>query len=207
MGYPHKLDKANAVQGCIGLDKKDANDYRLCAGGQGRLRIETITIGGQFLQLTHIAEVIREQWRKIGIEWVVQEMERRRGVERAAAKEQRLWAWNNDDSEHLFTFPQHVLPYEFGDLATSMTHSAQWFQSAGAQVQEPPPCARPYPCLLPISYHRNSPAGAARRASAICACSQPAEPEQDSGAISTSRPVSPRSRANRRWLMGHPPLC
>jgi len=37
----HMLDKANAIQGCIGLDRKDANDYRLCAGGQGRLRIET----------------------------------------------------------------------------------------------------------------------------------------------------------------------
>lgn len=57
----HKLDKANAIQGCIGLDKKDANDYRLCAGGQGRLRIETITIGGQFLQFMRIAEIIWEQ--------------------------------------------------------------------------------------------------------------------------------------------------
>jgi hypothetical protein len=28
--------------------------------------LEIITIGGQFLQFTHIAEIIREAWRKIG---------------------------------------------------------------------------------------------------------------------------------------------
>jgi hypothetical protein len=60
------LDKANAIQDRIGLDKKDADDYRLCAGGKGRLRLEIITIGGQFRQFTHIAEIIREPWRKIG---------------------------------------------------------------------------------------------------------------------------------------------
>jgi hypothetical protein len=42
----HKLDKANAMQDCIGLDKKGAEDYRLRAGGKGQLRLKIITIGG-----------------------------------------------------------------------------------------------------------------------------------------------------------------
>jgi ABC-type transport system substrate-binding protein len=62
----HKLDKANAIQDRIGLDQKDADDYRLRAGGKGQLRLEIFTIGGQFRQFTHIAEIIREPWRKIG---------------------------------------------------------------------------------------------------------------------------------------------
>jgi hypothetical protein len=59
------LDKANAHDR-IGLDKKDADNYRLRAGGKDRLRLEIITIGDQFRQFMHIAEIIREQWRKIG---------------------------------------------------------------------------------------------------------------------------------------------
>jgi len=39
------------------------------------------------------------------MEWVVQQMERRLAIKGAAAKEQRLRAWNNDGSMHLFTFP------------------------------------------------------------------------------------------------------
>ena len=59
------LDKANALPDRIGLDKKDADDYRLRADGKGQLRLEIITIVDQFLQFTHIAEIIRELWRRI----------------------------------------------------------------------------------------------------------------------------------------------
>jgi peptide/nickel transport system substrate-binding protein len=86
--------------------------------------------------------MIREQWKKIGIELVVQEVERSLSIRRAAANEQQLSAWNNDGSEHLFTFPRHVFPYEVADLATSGPLYAKWFQSAGAQGKEPPPRMR-----------------------------------------------------------------
>ena len=38
------------------------------------------------------------------MEWVVQQMERRLAIKGAAAKEQRLRAWNNDGSMHLLEF-------------------------------------------------------------------------------------------------------
>jgi hypothetical protein len=60
------LDKANAIQDRYGLDKNDADDYCLRPGGKGRLWLEIISIGGQFRQFMHIAEIIREAWRKIG---------------------------------------------------------------------------------------------------------------------------------------------
>jgi peptide/nickel transport system substrate-binding protein len=122
----------------IGLDKKDAEGYRLRSDGKGRLRLEITTLGGQFLQFTQIAEVIREQWKKLGIDLVVQEVERSLAIKRADANEQQLSAWNNDGSEHLFTFPGHVFPYAMGGLSAHGPLYARWFQSAGAQGKEPP---------------------------------------------------------------------
>ena len=111
------VKKANDMLDKIGLDKKDAEGYRLRTDGKGRLRPEITTLGGQFLQFTQIAEMIREQWKKIGIDLVVQEVERSLAIKRGAANEQQLSAWNNDGSEHLFTFPVHVFPYSVDNLS------------------------------------------------------------------------------------------
>ncbi len=132
------VKKANEMLDKIGLAKKDAEGYRLRTDGKGRLRIEIMTLGGQFLQFTQIAEMIREQWKKIGIDLTVQEVERSLALKRTAANEQQLGAWNNDGSEHLFTFPLHVFPFEIAAVASSGPLYARWFQSAGTQGKEPP---------------------------------------------------------------------
>jgi ABC-type transport system substrate-binding protein len=132
------IKKANEMLDKVGLAKKDAEGYRLRADGKGRLRIEIMTLGGQFLQFTQIAEMIREQWKKIGIDLTVQEVERSLALKRTAANEQQLGAWNNDGSEHLFTFPLHVFPFEIAAVASSGPLYARWFQSAGTQGKEPP---------------------------------------------------------------------
>jgi peptide/nickel transport system substrate-binding protein len=136
------VKKANDMLDKIGLDKKDGEGYRLRTDGKGRLRIEITTLGGQFLQFTQISEMIREQWKKIGIDLVVQEVERSLAIKRGAANEQQLSAWNNDGSEHLFTFPTHVFPYTVDSLSASGPLYAKWFNSAGTQGKEPPPRLR-----------------------------------------------------------------
>src|SRR5512132_3208572 len=133
------IKKANEMLDRIGLARKDAEGFRLRADGKGRLRLEIMTLGGQFLQFTQIAEMIREQWKKIGIDLTVQEVERSLALKRTAANEQQLAAWNNDGSEHLFTFPQHVFPFELAAVASSGPLYAKWFHSAGAQGKEPEP--------------------------------------------------------------------
>ena len=133
------IKKANEMLDKIGLGKKDAQGYRLRADGKGRLRIEIMTLGGQFVQYTQIAEMIREQWKKIGIDLQVQEVERSLALKRTAANEQQLGAWNNDGSEHLFTFPLHVFPFELAAVASSGPLYVKWFHSAGAQGKEPEP--------------------------------------------------------------------
>src|SRR2546429_6906055 len=87
------VKKANEMLDKIGLGKKDAEGFRLRSDGKGRLRIEIMTLGGQFVQFTQIAEMIREQWTRIGINLVVQEAERSLGPRRPAANEQQLGAW------------------------------------------------------------------------------------------------------------------
>jgi peptide/nickel transport system substrate-binding protein len=138
----HDPKKANEMLDKLGMDKKDSEGYRLRSDGKGRLRIEITTLGGQFLQFTQISEMIREHWRKIGIDLTVQEIERSLAIKRADANEQQLVAWNNDGSEHLFTFPGHVFPFALQSLATSGPLYAKWFQSGGTQGKEPPPRLR-----------------------------------------------------------------
>jgi len=132
------VKKANEMLDKVGLSKKDGEGYRLRTDGKGRLRIEIMTLGGQFLQFTQIAEMIREQWKRIGIDLTVQEVERSLALKRTAANEQQLGAWNNDGSEHLFTFPLHVFPWEVAAVSTSGPLYARWFHSAGTQGKEPP---------------------------------------------------------------------
>ena len=54
--------RANQMLDALGLTRKDSQGYRLRTDGKGRLRLEMTTVGGQFLQFTQIAEMIREQW-------------------------------------------------------------------------------------------------------------------------------------------------
>src|SRR2546430_3591720 len=44
-------------------------------------------------------------------------------LKRTAANEQQLGAWNNDGSEHLFTFPLHVFPFELDRKSTRLNSS------------------------------------------------------------------------------------
>jgi peptide/nickel transport system substrate-binding protein len=138
----HDPKKASEMLDQIGLDKRDSEGYRLRSDGKGRLRIEITTLGGQFLQFTQISEMVREHWKKIGIDLTVQEVERSLAIKRSAANEQQLGAWNNDGSEHLFTFPGHVFPFSVDTVSTSGPLYAKWFHSAGAQGKEPPPRLR-----------------------------------------------------------------
>ena len=121
----------------LGLDKKDSEGYRLRTDGKGRLSIVITTWGGQFIQFTRIAEVIREQWRKIGIDGQVQEVERSFGQKRNAANENQIYAWQNDGTDHLYTSPSHVFPADVTNGGGALY--GQWFQTNGAQGKEPPP--------------------------------------------------------------------
>src|SRR4030095_7186873 len=75
LGSTYDAKTANAMLDKIGLGKKDAEGYRLRTDGKGRLRIELTTYLG-FMPFTQIAEMVKAQWAKIGIQADVAELER-----------------------------------------------------------------------------------------------------------------------------------
>src|SRR5258708_11977825 len=76
--------QANEILDKAGLDKKDADGYRLRTDGKGRLRIELVCFAGAFLPYAQHAEMIVQQWQKIGIHAEVKEFEPRLAETRRA---------------------------------------------------------------------------------------------------------------------------
>ena len=122
------VKQANALLDKIGLAKKDGEGYRLRADGKGRLRIELLTSAGAFIPHTQIAEMIKEQWKKIGVQADVKEVERSLFFTRIRANEHQIAIWANDGTELLYLFPRHGLPV---DPAESLlgTPIAVWYAS------------------------------------------------------------------------------
>ncbi len=129
--------KANEMLDAVGLSKKDSEGYRLRTDNGQRLRIELQTRGGQFLQYTRIGEMIRDQWKRIGIDLIVQENERSLAERRNAGNENQLDAWVADGSEHMFTFPDQIFPSTI--TAAGGILFAKWYLSNGKEGKEPPP--------------------------------------------------------------------
>lgn len=132
----HDPDQANQLLDGLGLTEKDGDGFRQRLDGGGRLRIEAVTISGQFMPFTQIAESIREDWNTIGIELVIREVERGLSDTMVAANEVQMYVWNNDGSENVFISPKAVVPLGPGDTMGPLYGA--WYASGGAEGLEPP---------------------------------------------------------------------
>jgi peptide/nickel transport system substrate-binding protein len=130
------LKQANALLDKIGLSKKDGQGYRLRTDGKGRLRIELMSVGGQFIPYTQLGEMIRQQWVKIGIDADVKETERSLAFTKTANAEHHIMFWTVGGSENLYLFPRHVLPVDPAECHLGMPF-ARWYASNGAQGKKP----------------------------------------------------------------------
>lgn len=130
------LKQANALLDKIGLTKKDGEGYRLRTDGKGRLRIELMTVGGQFIPYTQVAEMIRQQWKKIGLDADVKETERSLAFTKTANAEHHIMFWSVGGSENLYLFPRHVLPVDPAECHLGMPF-ARWYASNGQQGKKP----------------------------------------------------------------------
>ena len=130
------VKQANALLDKIGLTKKDGEGYRLRTDGKGRLRIELQTSAGAFVPHTQIAEMIKEQWRKIGVQGDVKELERSLFFTRIQNNEHQIALWANDGTEVLYLFPRHALPVD--PIESLLGHPiAAWYASNGKQGKAP----------------------------------------------------------------------
>ena len=130
------LKQANELLDKVGLTKKDADGYRLRTDGKGRLRLEMVTVGGQFVPYTQIGEMVKQQWRKIGIDVDIKELERNLAFTRDNNNENQMITWANDGSEMLFLFPRHALPVDAAESHMGMAY-ARWYASNGAAGKKP----------------------------------------------------------------------
>jgi peptide/nickel transport system substrate-binding protein len=130
------LKQANDLLDKIGLDKKDSEGFRVRTDGKGRLRLEMITVGAQFVPYTQIGEMIKQQWKKIGIDVDVKETERNLAFGKTANSEHQIILWANDGSEMLYLFARHALPVDAAECHMGMAF-AQWYASNGAKGKKP----------------------------------------------------------------------
>ena len=129
--------QSNELLDKIGLDKKDAEGFRLRTDGKGRLTFEIQTLGGQFVQYTGISEMVRQQWQKIGIDLRVNELERSLQLKRAQANDVQMTAYSNEGSDTLFLASGWVFPVDQTASWYSVEYG-KWFQSNGKVGKEPP---------------------------------------------------------------------
>ena len=132
----YDLKQANELLDKVGLSKKDADGYRLRADGKGRLRLEMITVGGSFVPYTQIGEMVKQQWKKIGIDVDIKELERNLAFTRDNNNENQIITWANDGSEVLYLFPRHVLPVDAAEAHMGMAF-ARWYASGGKSGAKP----------------------------------------------------------------------
>lgn len=130
------VKQANALLDKVGLTKKDGEGYRLRTDGKGRLRLEVSTSAGAFINHTQIAEMIKEQWKKIGIQADVKEFERGLFFTRMRSNEHQIAIWANDGSEVLYLFPRHALPVDPVEAFLGQP-IARWYASRGTQGTAP----------------------------------------------------------------------
>ena len=130
------VKQANDLLDKVGLDKKDSDGFRQRKDGKGQLRLELTTVGAQFIQYTQIAEMITQQWKKIGIQATVKEMERTLVFTRDLNDENMITLWANDGSESLYLFPRHVIPVDPSECHMGAA-IAKWYASNGTQGKAP----------------------------------------------------------------------
>jgi peptide/nickel transport system substrate-binding protein len=131
------LVQANQLLDQVGLEKRDQAGYRLRPDGRGRLRIPCQAIVSHF-DYTTAGEMLREQWRAIGIDIDVQVVEVTLFIQRAAAGEvaMTLQMVSNEDP---ISFPDHLFPFTRSGVGPLIgPEFVTWFQSGGAKGKRPP---------------------------------------------------------------------
>ena len=132
----YDLKQSNDILDKLGYTKKDNDGYRLRLDGKGRLRLEMITVPGSFVPYTPMGEMVKQQWKKIGIDLDIKETERNLAFGKDANDEVQMITWSNDGSEMLYLFARHALPVDAAECHMGMAY-AQWFASNGTQGKKP----------------------------------------------------------------------
>jgi peptide/nickel transport system substrate-binding protein len=131
------LKQANELLDKAGLTQKDGEGYRLRTDGKGRLRLAIDTYVG-FMPFTGISEMIREQWRKIGIQADVSQLERSLFNKRRDSGESQIAVDVHWGTENMFSHSMTSL-FPFDPTSSLGSLFGLWYVTNGTQGKEPPP--------------------------------------------------------------------
>jgi peptide/nickel transport system substrate-binding protein len=126
--------RANELLDSIGLDKKDAEGFRLRTDNGERLVIEMNPIPA-FIQFTQLAELIKQDWADVGIFLNVVEQERGLVMTKRDSNDLQLFLWQNDGTDELFLYPYHAIPVT--GLSATGPGYGDWYSSGGKAGVEP----------------------------------------------------------------------
>ena len=98
-----------------------------------RIQIQAVQA---FLPWPKQSEMVADQWRKIGIQAEVKELERNLAMTRVRNNEHHIMVWTNGGTELLYLFPRHAIPVDPTEAYMGPDY-AVWFASNGAQGTKP----------------------------------------------------------------------
>jgi peptide/nickel transport system substrate-binding protein len=135
------LDAANKLLDSIGLNKKDADGFRLFPSGK-RVTIE-LSVVEVFGPYRDIGTLVTKDFEKIGIKVNMQIRERALHFQMRQANDLQAELWNQDTAGFPFT---GSTKYDFRkDLYGNLTYGPlwkQWYDSNGKEGVEPPAAAK-----------------------------------------------------------------
>jgi len=131
------VDKANQMLDAIGLNKKDAEGFRLLPSGK-RLSID-MSVVEVFGPFRDIATLLVKDWEKVGVKVNFQIRERALHFQMRQANDLQAELWNQDTAGFPFT---GSTKYDFRkDMYGNLTYGPlwkPWFDSGGKEGVEPP---------------------------------------------------------------------
>lgn len=132
-----KPDEANKMLDAIGLDKKNADGYRLYPGTDKPVQIE-ISVVPAFGPWPDVAQLVAKNWEAVGIQTIVQVRERALHFQMRDSNDIQTEIWNEDTGGFPFTGAPKYDPRTSPGLAFAPL-VRQWYATDGKEGMEPTP--------------------------------------------------------------------
>jgi peptide/nickel transport system substrate-binding protein len=137
----YDVAQANLLLDSCGLTHRDAAGYRVRRDGKGRLTLVYDALVSN-VDYAAIGEMMREQWRDIGIDLDVKVIESTLWMPRAQSGAVQLTAVPTGGEDPMGQ-PDYLFPFSpTGANAVMGIEYVHWFQSNGQRGEEPPPKMR-----------------------------------------------------------------
>jgi peptide/nickel transport system substrate-binding protein len=127
------VDLANQMLDDLGLDKRDAEGFRLGPDGQPiDFSIAAVDLFGPWVDTAQLAN---NHWNAVGIKCSVSVQERTLYYTRVQAGQSQVAVWNTGGNGKVLIYPSWVMPYSSSTRIAPL--SGLWYQSGGTQGVEP----------------------------------------------------------------------